>query len=518
MLLSEADLETVRAAVVEAEARTSGEIVPYVVPESDDYTGALWKGAALGAIAGPLLAEVVYLRGDFWGGAIPLWLVIPSALGGAAGFLLAALVPAVKRWLAGGDLLDERTRQRAEMAFLEQEVFRTRDRTGILLFLSLFEHRVVVLGDSGINQKVDSAQWDGIVQTVVSGIRGGHAKEALVEAIRQCGELLEKHGVARQADDRNELLRRSTAGGRLTARALRFALLLSLLLPAAGLGKDVPYLMGRVNDYADMIPPDAEQRLEQKLAGFEQQSGGSQIVVLTIESLEDDVLEDFSFRVAQTWKLGQKGKDNGALLLISEQDRKMRIEVGYGLEPELTDLESNRILDDVIRPYFRNGDFPGGIEHGLDGMIAAVHGQEVTSAPVAPNTPQMTGGGGWIFGLIFLFVIGMFSLTAIASPGCQGWFLYLFLMPFYFAVPSIIAPGLGIAAVIAWAVLFPILKTLATRSGWGKGWARPRHRGIFWGGGPFIGGGGGGGWSGGGGGGFSGGGGSFGGGGASGSW
>lgn len=306
----------------------------------------------------------------------------------------------------------------------------------------------------------------------------------------------------------------------MTVRALRFALLLALLLPTPGLAKDVPYLMGRVNDYADMIPPDAEQRLEQKLAGFEQQSGGAQIVVLTVESLEGDPLEDFSIRVAETWKLGQKEKNNGALLLISEQDRKMRIEVGYGLEPELTDFESDHILDDVVRPYFRNGDFVGGIEHGVDAMAAAVQGQEVTPAPVAPNTPQVRGGAGWIFGLIFLFVVGMFSLTAIASPGCQGWFLYLFLMPFYFAVPSMIAPGLGIAALIAWAVLFPILKTLASKAGWGRGWARPRHRGIFWGG-PFIGGGGwgggGGGW-GGGGGGFSGGGGSFGGGGASGSW
>lgn len=303
----------------------------------------------------------------------------------------------------------------------------------------------------------------------------------------------------------------------MTARALCCAVLLALLLPAAGLAKDVPYLMGRVNDYADMIPPDAEQRLEQKLAGFEQQSGGAQIVVLTIESLEGDVLEDFSVRVAQTWKLGQKDKDNGALLLVAEQDRQMRIEVGYGLEPELTDLESNRILDDVIRPYFRNGDFAGGIEHGLEGMIAAVHGQEVTPAPAAPNAPQMSRGEGLIFGFVFLLVIGVFSVGAIASPGCQGWFLYLFLIPFYLVFPSIIAPGLGIAIVIAWIVLFPILKTLAARAGWGKGWARPGNRGVFWGGG--WGGGGGGGWSGGGGGGgFSGGGGSFGGGGASGSW
>lgn len=199
------DLEAIRAAVAEAEQRTSGEIVPYFVEQSDAYPGALWKGTALGAFAGPLFAEGIYYVGNFWGGLIPLWIALPAAAGGALGFLLTAYIPAVKRWMAGDGLLDLRTRQRAEMAFLEQEVFRTRDRTGILLFLSLFEHRVVVIGDSGINQKVEQSQWDGIVQTVVAGIRAGRPGEALASAIRQCGELLERHGVAIQPDDRNEL-------------------------------------------------------------------------------------------------------------------------------------------------------------------------------------------------------------------------------------------------------------------------------------------------------------------------
>lgn len=201
----EAELEAVRAAVTEAERKTSGEIVPYVVEESDAYPGALWKGTALGAFAGALIAEAIYFLGDFWGGLLPLWIALPAAAGGALGFLLTAYVPVIKRWVAGAEVLDLRTRERAARAFLEQEVFRTRDRTGILVFLSLFEHRVVVLGDSGINQKVDPAQWDGIVQTVVAGIRAGKPGEALVKAIRQCGEMLEHHGVAVRPDDRNEL-------------------------------------------------------------------------------------------------------------------------------------------------------------------------------------------------------------------------------------------------------------------------------------------------------------------------
>lgn len=208
------DLEAIRAAVAEAEQRTSGEIVPYFVEESDAYPGALWKGTALGAFAGALLAEGIYFLGDFWGGLIPLWIALPAAAGGALGFLLTAYVPAVKRWMAGDALLDLRTRQRAEMAFLEQEVFRTRERTGILLFLSLFEHRVVVLGDSGINRKVEPGQWDGIVRTVVHGIRDGRPGDALASAIRQCGELLQRHGLEIRPDDRDELSNELRRGDR----------------------------------------------------------------------------------------------------------------------------------------------------------------------------------------------------------------------------------------------------------------------------------------------------------------
>lgn len=203
--MNTADLEAIRTAVAEAEQRTSGEIVPYLVEESDGYPSALWKGTALGAFAGALIAEGIYFLGNFWGGLIPLWIALPAAAGGALGFLLSAYVPAVKRWMAGDGLLDLRTRQRAEMAFLEEEVFRTRQRTGILLFLSLFEHRVIVIGDSGINQQVQQSQWDGIVKTVAAGIRAGRAGEALVEGIRQCGELLERYGVAIQPDDSDEL-------------------------------------------------------------------------------------------------------------------------------------------------------------------------------------------------------------------------------------------------------------------------------------------------------------------------
>lgn len=295
-----------------------------------------------------------------------------------------------------------------------------------------------------------------------------------------------------------------------------FLLVLAVLLAAAPVAaRDVPYLSGRVVDEAGLIPADVRQRIEQKLAAYEQQTG-NQVAVLTVESLEGDPIEDFSLRVAETWKLGKAEKDNGVLLVIAEQDRRMRIEVGYGLEPVLTDLESGRIVDNVIRPAFQAGDFGGGIERGVDAILAALGGQEVPEEAPAPP-----GGGGeapGCFTLIFLFVIGTFSLSAITSPGLQGWIMYLFLMPFFYFIPSLIFPGIGIAALIAWIVLFPILKLLFGRRGGGRRRGGVRPGGWWFPGGGFGGGFGGRGGGGFGGGGFSGGGGSFGGGGASGSW
>ncbi len=204
LLFGEADREAIRGAVEEAERRTAGEIVPYVVPASDTYAGASWSGAALGAMALPVVAWAVHFLGGFWGGQLVLWMVLPPAAGAALGYLLAS-IPALRRRLAGAETMDLRVRRRAAVAFLEEELFATRERTGILLFLSLFEHRVVVLGDSGINERVEQGEWDGVVRIVVDGIHAGRPGEAVAAAVRECGALLERHGVARRADDADEL-------------------------------------------------------------------------------------------------------------------------------------------------------------------------------------------------------------------------------------------------------------------------------------------------------------------------
>jgi uncharacterized protein len=293
-----------------------------------------------------------------------------------------------------------------------------------------------------------------------------------------------------------------------------FAVLLLLLPLAAGAADvaDVPALQGRVNDYANLISPDQKQRIEAQLAQFEQQTG-NQVAVLTIPSLDGEDIEGYGNRVARAWALGQKGKDNGALLLVAQQDRKMRIEVGYGLEPVLTDLQTSIIQNQVIIPYFKRGDFGGGIEAGVSAILSTAQGKAVEPAPQPEPAADGRGGGGGGFGFLFVlfFVLGPFVLNAIRSG---SWIVYIVLLPVIFFLGSMVSVIVGFIAAGLWLVLFPILRAILPRT------PRSGRRG---GGGWFIGpgwggGGGGGGWGGGGGGGFSGGGGSFGGGGSSSSW
>lgn len=296
----------------------------------------------------------------------------------------------------------------------------------------------------------------------------------------------------------------------------------ALLAAAATAALEVPFLAGRVNDLAGLLQEETRERLEQKLAQLEADTG-SQVVVLTIPSLEGESLEEYAHRVASTWQLGQRGQDNGVLFLIAKNDRKMRLEVGYGLESVLPDAACRRILDNVVRPRFRSGDFDGGIEAGVDAVATAIRSGAL---PVEAQRPsESSGRGPGLFALviflgIFTVVVGLFSLLALLSTGFASWFLYLFLLPFWTIFPMAVAPQVGLVTGLGWLVGFPILKFLLDRTPWGQAFrqahpglvdlATSRSRGGYWSGGGFSGG-----FSGGG---FSGGGGSFGGGGASSSW
>ncbi len=275
-----------------------------------------------------------------------------------------------------------------------------------------------------------------------------------------------------------------------------------ILLANLAYSLEVPPLKGRVNDYADMISPKAETILEEKLKALED-TDSTQVVILTIPSLEGEAIEEYSIRVVDKWKLGQKGLDNGVLLLVSRNDRRVRIEVGYGLEGRLTDLLSGRIIDYVIVPQFKRGNFDEGFIEGVDAITAAVRG-EYKAIPKKEKEPENEGAKFFPF-FILIVIIAMLGSRRRWLGGIVGAILFpliaLFMFPLGWLFLLLLAP-VGFFG----GLLLPLFFFAA-----GSG----RHHG-----GPFIGGGFSSGGFGGGisSGGFSGGGGGFGGGGASGGW
>lgn len=181
-------------------------------------------------------------------------------------------------------------------------------------------------------------------------------------------------------------------------RHLAYALIAILLWCGSAAALDVPRLNGYINDHAGMIPASTELKLEQYLEKFEQ-TDSTQIAVLTINSLEGEDIAETGLRVAEQWQLGQKQSDNGLLLLIAKEDRKIRIEVGRGLEGRLTDLLAGRIIDGEISPHFKQGDFSGGIIAGVISMGEAVRG-EYTGTGKRPKKKRSSLG--WLTILLFL--------------------------------------------------------------------------------------------------------------------
>lgn len=203
---SSADLRAVEAAVEEAEAATAGEIVTYIAVNSDAYHLASWKGATLGAVSFSVLAAAALSLSEPWAVWLEAWIVVPPMLGGALGYLLAVTIPKVRRALIDQEVIEQRVRSRARQVFLGEEVFNTRDRTGILLYLSLFERRLEVVADTGIVAAVPQAAWDGVGEGLIAAVRSGRAGDGLVLAVGACGRILAQHRVDRRADDANELV------------------------------------------------------------------------------------------------------------------------------------------------------------------------------------------------------------------------------------------------------------------------------------------------------------------------
>jgi uncharacterized protein len=257
---------------------------------------------------------------------------------------------------------------------------------------------------------------------------------------------------------------------------------------------EAPPLRGRVNDMAGILSPDTITRLESALAAFEA-SDSTQVVVLTVPSLEGDTIEGFSIKTAQKWGIGQKGKDNGALLVVSKGDREVRIEVGRGLEGSLTDALSGRIIDHVIIPEFKKGDFNAGVEQGVEKIMAAVRGEYTGDGSAGGSSELDDETSSLIFGAVICLVLMSILrfLPAMIRAGLGGVGMGI--------LAFVVASGITMTIVMALVgVVLGILAPYIFRGGRGGT-----------GGGGFSGGGGGGG-------GFSGGGGSFSGGGSSGKW
>ena len=200
---SEADREAIRAATVAAERKTAGELVVYVTERCDPHVEVGWKAALIGGALGALCAAFAVWRFGGWGAPDYLWMLIGLQLGLVFGWV-ASRFDAVSRQLVGNEALDSRVGCRAAEAFLEEQVFATRDRTGVLVFVALFEHRVLVLADEGINERVDDGAWEEISEELALGLRRGTPAPALIHAVERCADLLVEHGIS-PLDPANEL-------------------------------------------------------------------------------------------------------------------------------------------------------------------------------------------------------------------------------------------------------------------------------------------------------------------------
>lgn len=282
---------------------------------------------------------------------------------------------------------------------------------------------------------------------------------------------------------------------------LSLLLLLLATLNVKAQTQPVPKLEAGVTDQTSTLSNQQIKALEGELSSFEQEKG-SQVVVLIISTTDPETIESYAIRLAEEWQIGRSGVDDGVILLIAKDDRKVRIEVGYGLEGAIPDAYAKRIIENIIIPNFRQGQFYNGIENGVGAIMGLIDGEElpeITQAP--PSTMGMKNESVFmtliIFGVIILSILKAFikkskyKWVAISVTSVLAGLIF----------GSLIFGGIGLA--ISSFILFSSATTGRSGRYYGGGY----YGGGFSGGGSSFGGGG-----------FSGGGGSFGGGGASGGW
>ena len=262
--------------------------------------------------------------------------------------------------------------------------------------------------------------------------------------------------------------------------ALRFAVLAVVFTVAMfAAAADVPFLSGRITDNAEILSQTMRRSLTDLLKAHED-STGNQIAVLTVSTLGGESIEEYATAVFDAWKLGQKGKDNGVLIIVAPSERRMRIEVGYGLEAKLTDLLAGRIIRNIVAPRFKAGDYDGGVKEGVKAVITALEGGEVPEAGAETGPVTQTSSGlnidepdlpltqRILFGAFIFGIIGLFTVIGVLKPGV-GWFLYFFLIPFWAMFPIIIVGTKGaLYLLITYVVGYPIAKLLLRNTDWYK--------------------------------------------------
>lgn len=204
-LFTKHELERISQAIHDAEIHTAGEVVPFVVERSDDYDEAELRAAIVFGLLPLITLDGIRMFTDFWVPLNTVELTILVLVCMAIGWMAGKFVAPLKRLFAGRSLMDRRVAQRAAEAFVAEEVFKTRDRTGILIFISMLEHEVLVMGDTGIHAKVKAGDWQVVVNTIIAGIKSGRLAGGIIEGLHMCGDLLRRSGVAARPLDTNEL-------------------------------------------------------------------------------------------------------------------------------------------------------------------------------------------------------------------------------------------------------------------------------------------------------------------------
>ena len=202
---SQKDLDMIRDAVQSAEKRTAGEIVTYFVAQSDEYEEVRLRSVLMFVAAPLFLLAILSYAWLLPIQVTPFLVTIISTVMGVVGYFMPSVWPGYKRLLLSQSRLQNAVERRAMAAFLTEEVFATENRTGILIFISHFEHVVEVIGDSGINSKVDQNEWENVVKLIIEGIKDKNPVGGIIKGIHKCGELLEKSGVNKPPDNPNEL-------------------------------------------------------------------------------------------------------------------------------------------------------------------------------------------------------------------------------------------------------------------------------------------------------------------------